>query len=279
MKRPITTMRNTFSTIEERYRKYGVTEYKKNELDSLTIQVMDAQDNVSQYQAIVTSLTTKSNDLQAFLATATNNKTQTYTNKVQVDQLVQSAADLQSNSDIAFNEMVKANLRTKTLTSNVNEVMNKLIYSAEVINKLANLIVRKKAMNPLISDELVSMITTAGTDANSAVAITLTALQSTFVAQATEMEAETAMGLEYTQSIALTKMLTGSVKNGSPSSLQGLFHQAFNDARKEYVLAEKANFTTIKQLNMAKANLNTAQVKLKSLQSGLAAANAAALAS
>ncbi len=278
MKTPLAT-RNTSSTIQERYKKYGVTEYKKNELDSLTIQVMDAQENVAQYQAIVTSLTTKSNELQGFLATATNNKTQAYTNKIQVDQLVQSAADLQSNSDIAFNEMVKANSRTKTLTANVNEVMNKLIYSAEVINKLANLIVRKKAMNPLISDELVSMITTAGTDANSAVAITLTALQSTFAAQAMEMEAETTMGLEYTQSIALTKLLTGSVKGGSPASLQGLFHQAFADARKNYVLVEKANFTTIKQLNMAKANLNTAQVKLKSLQSGLAAANAAALAS
>ena len=278
MKTPI-TMRNTSSTIQERYRKYGVTEYKKNELDYLTIQVMDAQENVAQYQAIVTSLTTKSNDLQGFLATATNNKTQAYTNKILVDQLVQSAADLQGNSDIAFNEMLKADLRIKTLTANVNAVMNKLIYSAEVINKLATLIVRKKAVNPLISDELVSMITTAGTDANSAVALTLIALQSTFVAQATAMEAETAIGLEYTQAIALTKLLTGSVKGGSPSSLQGLFHRAFADARKNYVLVEKANFTTIRQLNMAKASLNTAQVKLKSLQSGLAAANAAALAS
>lgn len=275
----ITSMRNTPSTIQERIRKYGITERKKTELDSLTIQVIDAQENVAQYQAIVTSLTSKSTDFQNFLATATKNKTQAYTNKVLVDQLVQSAADLQSNSDIAFNEMVLANARTKTLTANVNAVMNKLIYSSEVINKLANLVIRKKALNPLISDELVSMIVTAGTDANNAVALTLVALQSTFTAQATTIESETALALEYTQSIALSELLSGLVSHGTITSLQGLFNKAFIDAKAYYTSIEKANFMTIKQLNNAKASLSTAQVKLKSLQSGLAAANAAALAS
>jgi hypothetical protein len=278
MKTP-TAIRNTPSTIQERIKRYGITERKKTELDALTIQVMDAQENVAQYQSIVTSLTGKSADFQTFLATAAKNKTQAYTNKVLVDQLVQSAADLQSNSDIAFNEMVLANARTKTLTANVNAVMSKLIYSAEVINKLATLVIRKKALNPLISDELVSMIITAGTDANNAVALTLIALQSTFTSQATEMESETAVGLEYTQSIALTKLLSGGMAGGSTTSLQGLLHKASADAKKNYILIEKASFTTTKQLNKAIANLNTAQVKLKSLQSGLAAANAAALAS
>lgn len=272
-------IRNTPSTIQERMKRYGITERKKAELDSLNIQVLDAQADVAQYQSIVTSLTAKWTNYQAFLATATKNKATAYTNKVLVDQLVQSAANLQSNSDIAFNEMVLADARTRTLTANVNDVMNKLIYSSEVINKLATLVVRKKALNPLISDELVSMIITAGTDANTAVALTLVALQSTFAAQSTEMEAETAVGLEYTQSIGLSKLLTGGVAGGSPTSLQGLFHQAFTDAKTNYILIERANLRTTKQLNMAKANLNTAQVKLKSLQSGLAAANAAALAS
>ncbi len=275
-----TAIRTTPSTIQERMKRYGITERKKTELDALTIQVINAQGNVSQYQAIVTSLTTKSTDFQTFLAIATKNKTQAYTNKVLVDQLVQSAMGLQSNSDIAFNEIVMANARTKSLTANVNDVMNKLIYSAEVINKLANLVIRKKALNPLISDELVSMISTAGTDANSAVAVTLIALQSTFTAQATVMESETTVALEYTQSIAFTKLLIGDGRHkGSPKSLQALFHQAYTVAKKNYTLIEKANLRTTKQLDEAKANLNKAQVKLKSLQSGLAAANAAALAS
>ncbi len=76
--------------------------------------------------------------------------------------------------------MVIAKGQTVQVAENINSVINKLIYSAESINKLANLVVRKKAQNPLISDELVSMITTAGTDANNAVAVTLVALKSAF---------------------------------------------------------------------------------------------------
>lgn len=267
------------SALQDRMKRYGITERKKSELDALTIQVLDAQASVAQYQAIVTSLTAKSADFQSFQATAANNRTQAFNNKVLVDQLVQSAVNLQSNADIAFNEMIGANTRTKLLTTTVNDVMNKLIYSAEVINKLSNLVIRKKALNPLISDELVSMISTAGTDANTAVALMLVALQSTFTAQATVMESETAVALGYTQSVTLTKTLTGQNTINSKSSLQRLFHLSFTDAKKNYTLMEKANSTTTKQLDKATSNLNKAQVKLKSLQSGLAAANAAALAS
>jgi len=83
----------------------------------------------------------------------------------------------------------------------------------------------------------------AATDANNAVALT---------AQATEMEAETTIGLEYTQSIGFTEMLT-RYANADPASLQQLFYHAYAVAKKNYTLAEKANSTTVKQLNMAKA--------------------------
>lgn len=267
------------SALPQAVRKYGINERKKTELDHLSIQVLNAQKNVAQYQAIVTSLTEKSTRFQAFLATAGTNKTQAYNNKLLVDQMIQGAADLQSNSDIAFNELTLANENTKILSAKINSVMKKLIYSAEIINKLANLVIRKKALNPLISDELISLISTSGTDANNAVALTLVALQSTFTAQVSVMESETAAGLEYSQSIALTKLLSGDVPGGSPTSLLGLFNSAFTDARLNYASLEKANSITTKQLDKAKASLSKAQVRYKSLQLGLAAANAAALAS
>lgn len=265
--------------VAHRFKKYGVTEHKKNELDALAIQVMDTQGEVEKYQSVVSALTTKSNNLQNFLAIASSNKTQAYNNKILIDQLVQRGAELESNSNIAFNEMLKASSQTKKLAAEINMVMGKLIYCAEMVNKLANLIVRQKALNPLISDDLVNMINIAGTDASNAVALTLVALQSTFAAQASEMEAEKAIGLEYMQAIALKKLLTGSGVDSHSASLQQLFYQASATAKVNYTLADKANSATLTQLNMANANLNTAQVKLKSLQSGLAAANAAALAS
>lgn len=260
-------------------KKYGITERKKAELDALTLKVNDAQHNADQFQVIVASLQEKSTTFLGFLTTADANKSQSYNNKVLIDQMVQAANDLQNNSDIAFQEIVLANSSSKIVAEHINSVMGKLIYTAEMINKLSNLVIRKKGVNPLISDELVSMIGTAGKDANTAVALTLVALQSTFAAQAMVMESETAVALQYTQSIAFKKMLNGGVNGGSDDSIQGLFRVSYAHAKANYQLAEKASATTLKQLSEATANLNKAQIRLKSLQSGLAAANAAAMAS
>jgi hypothetical protein len=54
---------------------------------------------------------------------------------------------------------------------------------------------------------------------------------------------------------------------------------AYNVQFNMYNQALAASKDTIKQLNSAKRELSRAQVKLSSLQAGLAAANAAALAS
>lgn len=268
--------------------RYGVTERKKAELDALTLQVLDAQQLVDQYQAIVTALTAKLNNFQAFLAIDDSNRTNALNNKNLVDQLVQSFLDLQNNSAIAFNEMAEADMITNELAINVNAVIQKLIYSAEMINKLAANVTRKKALNPLISDELVSMLTTAGTDANNAVALTLIALQTAFAAQSTNKESQAATSLEYVQAMDVYQLITGTDANGNKvldkdgkpvGSLQRLLHKAYTSSKSNYKETQLAIKLTTDQLNEAQINLAAAQVSLQSLQSGLAAGNAAALAS
>ncbi|MBI3134476.1 MAG: hypothetical protein HYZ14_07335 [Bacteroidetes bacterium] len=261
--------------------KYGINEKKKKELDLLTIQVQDAENNVTQLQAIVDSLTQKSATFQAFLSAADANRAQALSNKNLVDSVVQTANDLVENSQIAFTEMVLAKEKSEAVAENVNSVIGKLIYSAESINRLANLIVRKKAQNPLISDELVSTITTAGTDANNAVALTLVALKSAFAAQATSQESEAACTLEYTQSITLADTLSvdKETKNATSQCIQKMLDGAYTTAKEDYERAQDANNKTLKQLNQKTVELNKAQIQLRSLQLGLAAANAAALAS
>lgn len=166
----------------------------------------------------------------------------------------------------------------------MNIVINKLIYSAELINKLGNLIVRKKALNPLISNDLVSMIAAAGNDANNAVALALVALKSTFTAQATSIESEATAALELTNAIKLLEILTGKNAQEKPSprinqSLTELIETAHEQADIKAAQSDKALKEVTAQLNAAKAQLSKTQVKLTSLQTGLAAANAAALAS
>ena len=264
--------------------RYGITESKKAELDALSLQVIDAQYDVNKFQSIVTSLADKVNSFQGFLATAENTRTQAYNNKILMDQLLQNAIDLKNNSNIAFNEIVVADSKTKDLSTNIKMVIDKLIYSVDVLNKLSAIVTRKKALNPLISDELISVLATAGSDANNAIALTLIALKSTFAAQASNTESEAAIELAYTQSDDLYECLIAAPDDDNntgkkETSLDCLLHDAYTNAKENYHRMEKALAMSTKQLNDAKSDLNKAQIKLKSLQSGLAAANAAALAS
>lgn len=268
--------------------KYGITESKKAELDALNLKVINAQHSVDQFQSIVTSLTEKATNFQGFLVLAENNRTQTYNNKKLIDQMVQSAADLLNNAEIAAVEVATARSKTDALDKKLKTVIDKLIYTAELVDKLSNNIVRKKALNPLISDELVTMIGNAGKDANNAVALTLIALKSSFTANALNIESEAALILGYTQAIDFYQFLTGksgvSLKGPTksdvqPNSLESALHQSYTNAKATYQRIEKALIVTTNQLNDAQSSLDKAQVKLKSLQAGLAAANAAALAS
>lgn len=263
--------------------KQGITERKKAELDQLSNEVLDAQYTADQLQAIVNSLTEKSAKFAAFLANAEQDRQQAISNKNMLDALVQSAFNLRSNSEVAFTTVVLADSKTKEVAIGIKKVIDRLIYSAEVIDKLSNLIARNKAANPLISNDLVNLITQAGKDANAAVALALVALNSTFASQASSLEAEAVSSLEYIQSMKLYEILTGTNNKGekwhNESCLETLVNKANSNAETAYQIALQANIDTLKQLNEATADLSKAQIQLKSLQSGLAAANAAAFAS
>lgn len=258
--------------------KYGITEKKKQEIDSLTQQVLNAEDVVEQYQAIVTSLTEKSAKLDAELANANASKAQALSNKNSVDTVVANAKDLYDSSGVTYKESSNAEKDIKGVAIEINTVINKLIYSAEVINKLANLVIRKKAINPLISDELITMVNQAGTDANNAVALTLVALESVFASQATTIESKATMSLELLQATKLYAFIIGE-ETGESTSLKGYLYQAYDITSNMYEETLAASEDTTSQLNDVQVSLSKAQIKLSSLQAGLAAANAAALAS
>jgi len=253
-----------------------VTESKKADLDALTLSVINAQDSVDKFQAIVTSLTEKVNNFQVFVARADTSRTTTLSNLNLANQLVQSALNLKNNAKIAVDKMFTASKKTDNLSIQMKQVIDKLIYSAEVLSKLSNIIIKKKAINPLISDELISLIATAGTDANNAVALTLVALQSTFAANASGMESRDAGTLANSQAETLYHTLKDS--DDKVKSLLTLLGSAYQKAKTNYTTFENALTRATNQLNQAKLELTRAQVNLKSLQAGLAAANAAALA-
>nr|WP_294921906.1 hypothetical protein [uncultured Flavobacterium sp.] len=266
-------------------KRYGISEKKKSDIDLLTSQVTDTQAVVDQQSAVVASLNQKSIKYQGYLLDAENSRTQAKSNKELVDQVAQNALDLFENSEIAFTKMTVANNATAEIAKEVTVLINKLIYSVEIINKLSNLVIRKKSLNPLISDDLITKINTAGTDSNNAIALTLIALKSIFAAQFLSLESEASTALEQKQALTLYLALTGKTAPEDPftlngnNSVQALIYKADDEVKANYLEANKANDETTRQLNVANINLNKAQVALKSLQAALAAANAAALAS
>ncbi|CAD0009117.1 hypothetical protein [Flavobacterium salmonis] len=266
-------------------KRYGITEKKKSDIDLLNSQVTDAQAVVDQQSTVVASLNQKSIKYQGYLLDAESSRTQAKSNKELVDQVVQNGLDLFQNSEIAFSKMTVANEATGEVAKEVTVLINKLIYSVEIINKLSNLVIRKKSLNPLISDDLITKINAAGTDSNNAIALTLVALKSIFAAQSLSLESEASTALEQKQALNLYLTLTGKkdpqdtfILEGN-NSVQALIYKANDEAKANYLEANKANDETTRQLNVANINLNKAQVELKSLQAALAAANAAALAS
>jgi predicted nucleic acid-binding Zn-ribbon protein len=267
--------------------KYGITEAKKAELDRLANQVLRAQHDVEELQAVVNSLTAKSADFSAMLTQATANRAGALNNNTMVNQLVQSAYSLYNNSNTAYAGLKDSEDRLNKLAAKVSKLINELIFSAEVINKLANEVVRQKALNPLISDELITLVTTAGTDANSAVALTLVALKSVFAAETSCIESEANANLVVLNSGKFYEVLSGKViESLQPvpeevqklEPLQKLISDAFEAADTDYNKALQFNNEITKELNNATAALNVAQANLSSLQAGLAAANAAAFA-
>lgn len=273
--------------------RYGVTEKKKQELDRLTQEVLNAQGSVEEYEAIVNSLTQKLTKLQAELATSKTNKDQALSNKNSVDTVVDNAKNLLKNSEIVVGEISQANGDIRETAVQANSLIDKLIYSAEIVNKLANLVIRKKASNPLISDELITLVTQAQADANNAVALTLVALESVFASQATTLESVAAVELENEQVNTLYTLLTdgdialdpASATNNTAAidmynnSIKSYLYEAYTISEAMYNDLLTAVNDTTNQLNNASASLSNAQVKLASLEAGLAAANAAALAS
>jgi len=277
-------MSTMLSTSQNNSKKYGITERKKAELDALKIKVLNAQHEVEQFQAIVTSLSEKSNMFQQFYAVAETNRATALSNKNLVAKVVQNARNLTQNSKIAYDEVVIADSKMGDVTKQFKMVLDELIYSAEVINRLSATVIRKKAQNELISDELISMIGTAGKDANNAVALSLVALESAFTAKASNVQSEAAASLQYPKAFKLLGVLTGTNLKGKQTddyknSIQYQLDEAYENAQADYVKAKKANEEATAELGRATIKLNKAQVKLSSLVAGSEAATAAALAS
>ncbi|MBV1873603.1 MAG: hypothetical protein KUG80_02415 [Gammaproteobacteria bacterium] len=202
-------------------RRYAITEQKKAELDALETAVKEGEYKVEQLQSVVSSLQDKSTEFTGFLTDAENSKEIALTNYNLVKSVANTVNELKHNANIVKAQTSNAENKLKITANNVAELIKQLIFSSEIIDKLAQLIIKKKSLNVLISDELVTIINTATTDANEAVAATLLALKSCYAAMATGEESMDISALEYKQSMILYQLLTGSEINENKQQFYG----------------------------------------------------------
>lgn len=196
-------------TIMNKTNKYAINEKKQAELDALTAQVSQATYQVEQLQAIVNSLTQKNTDFAVDLASATADRDTALSNLNLLNQVINSIKKMIRTSTLTLDQTSKADNKISQTASQLALLTNQLIFSVEMIDKLALMINKKKASRSTLSDQLVTIINNSSADANNAVAVTLTALNSCYVAMASSSKAEKITLLECKQSIELYGLLTG----------------------------------------------------------------------
>ncbi|KUI96882.1 hypothetical protein [Vibrio sp. MEBiC08052] len=189
--------------------KVGIAEQKNFEIESLTSQVANVQYQIDEMNAVVNSLTDKQGHFAQLLTDAEAKKNTALSQFNQVKLVVSQVAELKQYSQIV-NHQTKTTKEGVTSTSqNVANLINQLIFSVDVIEKLTDFVNRQKAVNKAIPDELVSTLGQATTDANQAIATTLTALQSCYATVSSASESYSVSDLELQQSVHLEALLTG----------------------------------------------------------------------
>lgn len=276
----------------------GIVYKEKATLDWLAIQVAEAQYQVDQCQAIVDAQTAKSLQFNDFLTAAEANKSTALTNLNLAIEVDSSVSSLRNSTGLAFKQTGTATKEIKRVSGEMATLINKLIFSVELIERFGQLVNKQKSSNPLIPDTLISFMAKATTDANNAVALTLTALQSCYAAEATSLRSQEIISLENDQVTQLKGTIEQTTLPPGPPGVVGLardgdfmvgltpdgtgvlqlLYQAFDQASKKYNQARNNVAIVNKQLAHAQNALATATTSLNSYKAGLAAATAAAYA-
>ncbi|MDF3126596.1 hypothetical protein [Rheinheimera sp. 1928-s] len=276
----------------------GIVYKEKATLDGLAMQVAEAQYEVDQYQAIVDAETAKSIQFNDYLTAAEANKTAALTNLNLAIDIDSSVKALCTSTGLALKQTGTATGEIKRVSGEMATLINKLIFTVELIDRFGQLVNKQKLSNPLIPDTLISFMAKATADANNAVALTLVALQSCYVAEATSLRSQQIIALENDQVTTLKSTIerqalvsglqdvTGLVVDGNfivgftpdCTGVLALVRQAYDKASEKYNQA-LANVNIVnQQLAYAQSALATATTSLNSYKAGLAAATAAAYA-
>jgi len=264
----------------------GVAVKKNAEIVRLAEQVTLAQNRVNLKQAIVTAMQAKSTQFASYLSQASDNKATALANYQLCKDAMSRVRILAGNFNKASEQACKAWAVASDVAAVNAKLIRKLIFTVEFINTVSQKLDKQKVLVQLVPDQLFVVMGKAVNNANNAVAKTLTALQSAYVAESTLSESKGIIDKAQKQAEQLRTSMqkgwnphTDTPEQGPHEDDTGLLahmHQAYLDAAHSYHRAMLNNESVTRQLTFAQSDLADATMQLNSYQAGLAAATAAA---
>ncbi|MES2653989.1 MAG: hypothetical protein V4620_00260 [Bacteroidota bacterium] len=177
-------------------------------------------------------------------------------------KIIEAVNDLNNNEQIIRVEVSGANAQIKELTKIVDLLLKKLLFAIDVINKLSNTIMRKKAVNPLISDDLVRSMSIITENSSLVIDVSMLVLQHTVSTLSSSNELTSISKLTQLQLQVYYQLLTDEKKK--QMSLSYLINREQNETQQqEQQLIKDLNLLQI-QIEKTNEELSKARAKYQS---------------
>ncbi|MCE7991212.1 MAG: hypothetical protein HEP71_04495 [Roseivirga sp.] len=255
-----------------------VTAEKSARIKQLQRELEEARKELADAEATYQSFMSKSTLMNSILAEAGNAVVMmTSEDKLALDA-GQKAKSLGETSVKAMLTAKNTYVDCQNMLVAVQKVVEATLEAATDITLTAELIMKRKATNPLISSQLVSQATQAATDANKAVGLAIKALTATFTAYSTASQASftseiTGAEIQYLKELVIMNPARNK-KARKEKSIERLVREHYIESRQAEKEAQKAADESQLQLVKSKNDLTKATATLVNVNSALKAAEA-----
>ena len=250
------------------------TAQKSNKIEFLRRQVKRASTQVAMANAKYESCLAKANVFMDLYAEAESNRTAAI-NYWELFLKVKSSLDTgRQTSDVSKLKAVNIQHEAEQLIIHWQKVTKDTIKAAKAIQLSADYIQKKKAVNPLISNDLVSDAVAASKKAEKAVEVVIDALTDslTTLSSSTGAKNDTELTNVYIDRMVSILLEKGQ---GFDESLEASLKKGLEEAKQHAAQALLATENANKEMNIAKDELSQATAALATWEAALAAAETA----
>lgn len=190
-------------------KKYAINQRKKSDLAALTDEVAVLEFQQQQQQSVVDELELKVSEFSLLLNEAEAKREQAAVRSDMVISAVSHVRAIMHKASMVKKQTAKSDSVIGKTLNEMKKLVQQVIFSADLVNRLVLMIQKKKSSGALISSELSRVMEGAANDADTAVNATLKALTSCHNAVAASEDSSRLTHQEMHQSIELYAMISG----------------------------------------------------------------------